>query len=81
VPTPTPIPSFSTGFLSPSADTAVVTGAGQNNGYETNPTNAYANDGAFATDFNSGTNNIASCTDVGKDRHNFYNYNSTFAAP
>jgi hypothetical protein len=74
-PTPTPNPVSNTGFLSPSADAAVTTGAGQNNGYEMSPANAYLNDGAFATDFKSGTNTVASCTDVGKDKHDFYNFN------
>jgi hypothetical protein len=74
-PTFTPSPSLHTGFLSPSADTAVTTGAGHNNGYETSPANAYANDAAVATDLNSGTNTVASCMDAGKDKHDFYDYN------
>lgn len=76
-PTPTNTPSFSTntGFLSPSANAPQTTNAGDNNGYQTNPANAYANDSSFAIDTNSGTNTNASCTNNGKDKHFYYNYN------
>jgi hypothetical protein len=47
---------------------------GDNNGYETNPTNAYANDSVFAMDVNSGSGTSTSCTDKKKDGHVFYNY-------
>jgi hypothetical protein len=73
-PTPTATPS-NTGLLSPSANAAVTSGAGDNNGFEVFPTNAYANGSIFAMDLNSGTNTNASCTDTGKDKHNFYNFN------
>jgi hypothetical protein len=33
------------------------------------------NDGLFAVDLNSGTNTKTSCTNNGKDKHLFYNYN------
>ncbi len=70
--------SFSTvsilGFLSPSANVAITASAGDNNGFETTPTNAYANDGLFAVDTNSGTNTNTSCTNAGKDKHVYYNY-------
>jgi hypothetical protein len=53
-----------------------VTGsAGDNNGYELNPANAQADGGGVAQDINSGTNNSSSCTNNGKDKHQFYNYN------
>lgn len=74
-PTNTPAPTTSTGFLAPSANAAVTTSAGDNNGYQTNPTNAYTNNSVFAVDTNSGSNNNTSCTNAGKDKHNFYNYN------
>ncbi|MCB8974029.1 MAG: hypothetical protein H6654_10765 [Ardenticatenaceae bacterium] len=74
-PTNTPAPVNSTGFLSPSANAAQTTGAGDNNGYQTSPANAYANDSVVATDLNSGKNNSTSCTNSGKDRHLFYNFN------
>jgi hypothetical protein len=68
-------PPVNTGLLSPSAQAPVTSGSGDNNGYQTNPTNAFANDGVFAVDTNSGTNNNTSCTSNRKDRHTFYNYN------
>ena len=68
-------PPVNTGLLSPSANTPVTSGSGDNNGYETTPTNAFANDGLFAVDTNSGSNNNSSCTSNRKDRHIFYNYN------
>lgn len=73
-PSTTPAPTVSTGFLSPAAQAAVTAGAGDNNGYQTSPTNAFANDASVATDTNSGTNNNTSCTNSGKDKHNYYNY-------
>lgn len=71
--TPTPPPSGNTGWLSPSANGALSGGDG--NGYQTSPTNAYADDGAFAVDTNSGTNRNSGCTNSGKDKHQYYNYN------
>jgi serine protease AprX len=65
----------STGFLAPSAQAAVTTSAGDNNGYETGPANAFADGGAVATDLNSGSNTNTSCTNTGKDKHVFSNYN------
>jgi carboxypeptidase T len=73
-PTPTNTPmAGNTGFLSPSANAAQTSSAGDNNGFQTNPTNAYT-DGGVAVDTNSGTNNNSSCTNSGKDKHQFYNY-------
>jgi len=74
--TATPTPS-NTGFLSPSANSA--NSGGDNNGFEVSPANAYVLDGAFAADMNSGTNTNTSCTNAGKDKHQFYSYN--FALP
>jgi hypothetical protein len=68
-PTSTPV---NTGWLSPSAN-SVLTG-GDNNGYEVNPTYAYADDGLFAVDNNSGTGTSTSCTATGKDKHGFFNF-------
>lgn len=48
--------------------------AGDNNGYEINPNNAFVTDGVLAQDVNSGTSTNASCTNAGKDKHLFYNY-------
>jgi len=73
-PTNTPIPSTSTGYLSPSAQAAVTTGAGDNNGYQTNPAHAFVHDSLFAVDANSGSATGTGCTGGGKDKHIFYNY-------
>ena len=80
VPTITPSASTSTGFLSPSANAAQTSSAGDNNGYQMGPANAYANDAAVATDTNSGTNTSTSCTNNGKDQHRYYNYNFNIPA-
>jgi hypothetical protein len=82
VPTPTntPAASVSTGFLSPSANAPQTSGAGDNNGYQTSPANAYANDSSVATDTDSGTNARTSCTDDGKDKHSYYNYDFNLPA-
>ena len=68
------VPVTNTGFLAPNANAPVTSGAGDNNGFQTTPTNAYASDGLFAVDTNSGTNTSTSCTNTGKDKHDFYNY-------
>ncbi|MBK8420485.1 hypothetical protein [Candidatus Villigracilis saccharophilus] len=78
-PTNTPLPVTNTGFRAPSANAAVTTSAGDNNGYQTTPINAYLADGLFAVDTSSGTNNNTNCTNNGKDKHQFYNYN--FSTP
>jgi hypothetical protein len=70
IPTPT-----STGLLNPSANAAVTSNAGDNNGFQTSPNNAQANDGLFAVDTNSGTNTNTSCTNTGKDKHIYRDYN------
>lgn len=74
-PTHTPAASISTGFLSASANAAQTSIAGDNNGFQISPANAYANESSVATDTNSGTNTNTSCTNSGKDKHRFYNYN------
>ena len=67
-------PPVNTGLLSPTTSAAVTSGSGDNDGYQLNPSNAFANDGLFAVDTNSGTNSNSSCTSNRKDRHIFYNY-------
>ena len=79
-PTHTPVVSTSTGFLSPSANAAQTSSAGDNNGYQSSPANAYANDSSVATDINSGTNSNTSCTNNGKDKHRYSNYNFNIPA-
>jgi subtilisin family serine protease len=63
-----------TGWFSPTANAAVTSGAGDNNGFEVNAANAGADDNLFAVDNNSGTNNTNSCTAISKDKHRFLNY-------
>lgn len=68
-PTPTSTPTGNTGLLSPTANEAVTAGAGDGNGYESAPANAYTDGGGAAIDLNSGTNSASSCTSGGKDKH------------
>lgn len=76
--TPTSTPGTgNTGWLSPGTNAAVTSSAGDNNGYQTTPSNAHADGGGLAQDANSGTNNNSSCTANSKDKHRFYNYNIT----
>jgi len=67
-------PTYDTGYKSPTQDAAVTSNSGDNNGFETNPTNAYADGGSYAEDVDSGTNSNTSCDNSGKDRHDFYGY-------
>jgi hypothetical protein len=58
---------------------ADTSGAGDNNGYETTPARACANDSLFAVDTNSGTGGTQSCGTgstpaTNKDRHRFYGF-------
>jgi hypothetical protein len=69
-----------TGFLNCSANAAVTTSSGDNNGFQLNPGNACANDAAFAEDTNSGTNTNSSCSNTGKDRHQYYNFGFSIPA-
>lgn len=74
-PTPTAAPVQSTGFLSPSANTLVISRAGDNNGFEVSAINAYLSDNLYAADNNSGTGTSTSCTNNKKDKHLYYNFN------
>lgn len=80
--TPTPTATSggpgNTGFMSPSANTAQA--GGDNNGFELNPTNAYANGGSLANDNNSGNGNNSNCTSGKKDKHAYYNFGLTVPA-
>jgi hypothetical protein len=68
-------PLVDTGFRNPTANAPVTSSAGDNNGFQTSPANAHADDGLFAVDTNSGTGTSTSCTSSKKDKHIFYNYN------
>ncbi len=67
------------GAHSPTANAPVTSSAGDDDGFESNPANAYADDGVFARDIDSGSGTSTSCTGSTKDKHLFYNYN--FAIP
>jgi hypothetical protein len=64
----------------PCVTTAADTvGAGDNNGYESNPTRACTSDNSYAQDANTGTSTTATCgaaavPSTTKDRHQFYAY-------
>lgn len=73
-PTNTPAGSTSTGYVPPSGQAPQTSSAGDNNGYESNPTNIFLDDGVFAADMNSGSNKNSSCTHNGKDKHHFFNF-------
>lgn len=66
-----------TGFYNPTANAAVISGAGDNNGFQTNAINAYSLNDAVAIDTDSGNNTNTLCTNAGKDKHQFYNFNMT----
>ena len=59
---------------SPAAQAAVTTSAGDNNGFQTSPTSAFASDNVDAVDSNSGADDNAACTGTGTDKHRFYTY-------
>ncbi|MPZ24764.1 MAG: S8 family serine peptidase, partial [Dehalococcoidia bacterium] len=67
-----PPPPPSAPFVSCTAQAAVTSSAGDNNGYQTTPANACADGGEVATDTNSGSGTSTSCTSTQKDKHNFY---------
>ncbi len=74
-----PVPG-NTGNRNCSANSAVTSGSGDNNGFQTSPGNACADGSGNATDTDSGTNTNTSCTDAGKDRHIFRDYNVSLPA-
>ncbi len=63
-----------TGYLNCGANAAVTSNSGDNDGYETTPSNACADGGGSAVDANSGNGTSTSCASNQKDRHLFYNY-------
>ncbi len=65
---------ISTGTVNCTSQAPETTGSGDNNGYQTSPANACATDGAVASDPSTGTSTTNSCTNTGKDRHQFWGY-------
>lgn len=64
----------STAYEGCTANAAVTVNSGDDNGYERSPGSACAKDGTVAQDRSSGTNTVSSCTNSGKDRHDFWGY-------
>jgi hypothetical protein len=64
-----PVGPVTTNWYYPTAQSAQTSGSGDNNGYEGTSASLLADDGVFATDTNSGTNNSTGCGNAGKDRH------------
>jgi hypothetical protein len=64
-----------TGFKGCTALSNAADTGGDNNGYETTPGNACADDTLTATDANTGTNFNTTCANTGKDRHRFWDFN------
>lgn len=60
-----------TSTKNPSANAAVTSSAGDNDGYLTNPGNAYANDNSYAVDTNSGVLVNGTCEGTGSDKHSW----------
>lgn len=69
-----------TGFLLCSANAATTTGAGDNNGFQTNPASGCTNTSTLATDTSTGTGITDTCTGTTKDRHQYYNFGASIAA-
>jgi hypothetical protein len=65
-----------TALRGPAASAAIGGLAGDNNGYASGA-NAFADDGVFAVDVNSGRSTSTSCTSTYKDRHQYFNYGLT----
>lgn len=72
--------STNTGLKDCTANAAVTVTAGDNNGFQLNPGNACADDGAVAEDTDSGTNTNTACTNTGKDKHLYYDYGISITA-
>lgn len=70
----------STGYKSATAQAAVTSGSGDNNGFQTSAGNMLADDGAFAVDTNSGTSTATTCNSTAKDRHVLSNFGFSIPA-
>ncbi len=62
-----------TRFFNPAGNASVVTGAGDNDGYAMS-VKAYTRNSLYAVDNNSGTNASMSCSNSGKDKHQYFNF-------
>jgi len=73
---PSNIVNSSTGQKFCTAQAAVASSAGDNNGYQTNASGTCADGGTFGSDSSSGTNTNTSCTNTGKDKHTFSSFSA-----
>ena len=71
-PTPTEPALLNTDFQSP-ANTQAEAG-GDADGFESSPENAFADDGTYALDTDSGTSSLADCADSGRDGQVYSDY-------
>ena len=67
-------PPVTTALTHCTTTAAETSGAGDNNGYESNPSRVCVQDGFTVQDNNSGTNTTNSCTSSAKDKHRFWGY-------
>src|SRR5436190_17902505 len=73
--TNTPVPTNTSAPSSYHSPTGQAVGPGGDaNGFESSSTNAFADDGLFALDLDSGTVGGLSCADPNRDKHDFFNY-------
>jgi hypothetical protein len=73
------VTATSSAFVACVSQAADTTGAGDNNGYQTTPTNSCSSNNAFAVDTNTGTGVLATCgtgavPEATKDRHRFWGF-------
>ncbi|QQG43355.1 MAG: DNRLRE domain-containing protein [Candidatus Daviesbacteria bacterium] len=62
------------GYHHATSQAAVTSSAGDNTGYQTNPTSVFAPDNIYAVDTDSGTATNDTCTGTGNDKHIFSNF-------
>jgi hypothetical protein len=73
------VTATSTAFAACVSQAADTTGAGDNNGYQSNPARACSSNNQFAVDTNTGTSTLATCgtgavPGTTKDRHRFWGF-------
>ncbi len=73
----TALVSAQSGFSSCSSNAAVTASSGDDDGFQTTPSNACADGAGSASDVNTGTGAPDTCSSVKKDRHLFYDYGFT----
>ena len=71
---------MSTGFLSCSANTAIILASGDNDGFQVTPAGACASGGIQASDIASSSASGTTCGDVNADRHIFEAYGISLPA-